>query len=435
MKHFSLESLFGLKASETTVKQEVLGGLTTFVAMSYLIFVVPAMLADAGMNREAATAATILVTVSACALMGLYANLPIAIGPGLGISAYFAYYICGPAGYTWQAGLAAVFISGVVFFILTVTRIRQLIIEAIPPDLKTATSAGIGCFIALVGMKNCGLIVSSASGLSLGDVTQPSVVLAAAGFFATAAMMIRKMSASIILGILLTAAAGFACGIGSLPKGNFVSSDLPDVSQTFLALDFTQALEHGLLTIVFTLTVVDLFDNIGSLISLSRKANLVRPDGTIKNLDRAFVTDSFGTMFSGIVGTTTAVQYLESATGIAAGARTGLSTLVTALLFAGSAFFIPLVSSVPAAATAPALIMVGVLMMQEVVHIRFSDLRIAVSAFLMILGMPVTFNIATGFGLGFVAYVLLSLVSGRQNEVKPAMLVIALAFMVNFVLR
>ena len=190
-----------------------------------------------------------------------------------------------------------------------------------------------------------------------------------------------------------------------------------------------------MLTIVFTLTVVDLFDNIGSLISLSRKANLVRPDGTIKNLDRAFVTDSFGTMFSGIVGTTTAVQYLESATGIAAGARTGLSTLVTALLFAGSAFFIPLVSSVPAAATAPALIMVGVLMMQEVVHIRFSDLRIAVSAFLMILGMPVTFNIATGFGLGFVAYVLLSLVSGRQNEVKPAMLVIALAFMVNFVLR
>ena len=435
MKHFSLESLFGLKASGTTVKQEVLGGLTTFVAMSYLIFVVPAMLADAGMNREAATAATILVTVSACALMGLYANLPIAIGPGLGISAYFAYYICGPAGYTWQAGLAAVFISGVVFFILTVTRIRQLIIEAIPPDLKTATSAGIGCFIALVGMKNCGLIASSPSGLSLGDVTQPSAVLAAAGFFATAAMMIRKMSASITLGILLTAAAGFACGIGSLPKGNFVSSDLPDVSQTFLALDFTQALEHGLLTIVFTLTVVDLFDNIGSLISLSRKANLVRPDGTIKNLDRAFVTDSFGTMFSGIVGTTTAVQYLESATGIAAGARTGLSTLVTALLFAGSAFFIPLVSSVPAAATAPALIMVGVLMMQEVVHIRFSDLRIAVSAFLMILGMPVTFNIATGFGLGFVAYVLLSLISGRQNEVKPAMLVIALAFMVNFVLR
>ena len=163
MKHFSLESLFGLKASGTTVKQEVLGGLTTFVAMSYLIFVVPAMLADAGMNREAATAATILVTVSACALMGLYANLPIAIGPGLGISAYFAYYICGPAGYTWQAGLAAVFISGVVFFILTVTRIRQLIIEAIPPDLKTATSAGIGCFIALVGMKNCGLFCNGSN--------------------------------------------------------------------------------------------------------------------------------------------------------------------------------------------------------------------------------------------------------------------------------
>ena len=435
MSRFSLDGFFELKASGTTVKQEILGGLTTFVAMSYLIFVVPAMLADAGMNREAATAATILVTVVASALMGVYANLPIAVGPGLGISAYFAYYICGPAGFSWQAGLAAVFISGVVFFILTVTRIRQLIIDAIPPDLKIATSAGIGCFIALIGMKNCGLIVSDASGLSLGDVCQPSVVLAVLGFFATAAMMIRKIAASIILGIALTAAAGFVCGLGSLPEEGFFSATIPDFSQTFLVLDFGQALEHGLVTIVFTLTVVDLFDNIGPSIGLSHKANLVRPDGSIKKLDKAFVTDSFGTMFSGIVGTTTAVQYLESATGIAAGARTGLSTVVTALLFAASVFVIPLVSSVPVAATAPALVMVGVLMMQEVVNIRFADLRIAVSAFLMILGMPVTFNIATGFGFGFIAYVLLSFVDGRRKEVKPAMVVIALAFAVNFALK
>lgn len=430
-----LDRFFGLKESGTTVRQEIFGGLTTFVAMSYLIFVVPSMLADAGMDREAATAATIVVTIVASTVMGLFANLPIAVGPGLGITAYFAYYVCGPAGFSWQAGLAAVFISGVIFFVLTVTSIRQLIVDAIPHDLKIATSAGIGCFIALIGMKNCGLIVSDSTGLALGDVSNPSVIVAVIGFFVTAAMMIKKIPASIVLGIILTAVLGFVCGLGKIPEGSLFSFKLPDVSGTFLALDFGQALSHGLITIVFTLSVVDLFDNIGSLIGLTRKANLVRPDGSIKNLERAFLTDSFGTVFSGVVGTTTAVQYLESAAGIAAGARTGLSTLVTAILFALAIFAIPLVSAVPSAATAPALIIVGVLMMQEVVNIRFDDLRIAIPAFLMILGMPVTFNIATGCGFGFIAFVLLSLATGHYRDVKPTMVVIALAFVVSFALR
>ena len=414
----------------------MVGGLTTFLAMSYLVFVVPSMLADAGMNREAVTAATILATVASSMLMGLWANIPIALGPGLGISAYFAYYVCGPAGFTWQAGLAAVFISGVVFFLLTVTRIRELIINSIPHDLKIATSAGIGCFIALIGMKNCGLIVNdAASGLMLGDVSQPTVIIAAAGFFVTCILMVRRVPASIILGILFTAALSFAAGTAKLPEGSWVAARLPDISGTFLQLDFASALSHGLVTIVFTLTVVDLFDNIGSLIGLSRKAGAVNPDGSIRNMGRAFITDSFGTMFSGLVGTTTSVQYLESATGIAAGARTGLSTLVVAFLFLLTFLFLPLVSAVPAAATAPALIIVGVLLMQDVVDVRFKDLTIAIPAFLMIVGMPVSFNIATGFGFGFIAYVVLMAAQGRWRELSPTAVLIAAAFVVNFALR
>ena len=430
-----LNRFFGLEACGTTIRREILGGLTNFVAMSYLIVVVPSMLGDAGMSREAATAATILATVGASLLMGLFANLPVAAGPGLGISAYFAYYVCGPAGFSWQAGLAAVFISGVVFFLLTVTRLRQSIIEAIPPDLKIATTAGIGCFIALIGLKNCGLIVADTAGLTLGDVSEPSVLAAVIGFFFTVTLMIRKVPASIFFGIVLTAVLGFACEPTALPQGPLLSLHSADLSQTFLALDFGQAFSHGLLTIVFTLTVADLFDNIGSLIGLSRKADLIDGNGRIKNLDRAFLSDSAATMFSGVVGTTTVVPYLESATGIAVGARTGLSAVVTALLFAASAFAIPLVSAVPATATAPALVIVGILMMQELVVIRFGELRIAVSAFLIILGMPLTFNIATGFGLGFISYVVLSFACGRGRELKPAMILIALAFAANFALR
>ena len=427
----TLESLFRLKENNTSVRQELLAGLTTFMAMSYLIFVVPSMLADAGIPKDAAIASTIFVTIVITLLMGLWAKFPVGVAPGLGITAYFAYFVCGPMGFTWQAGLAAVFISGVVFFLLTVTRIRQLIIDSVPLDLKLATAAGIGAFIAFIGMKNCGLIVvDSSTGVALGDMTKPEVLLAIAGFFITAVLTLKNVPGGMVIGIIVTTVISLVLGVQKLPEGDWLSLAVPDLSTTFLALDFPSALSHGLFTIIFTLTMVDLFDNMGTLIGLSRKAGFMEPDGHIRHLDRAFITDSIGTMFSGIVGATTATSYLESAAGVAAGGRTGLTAVTTAAFF-----LIPLVGIVPGYATAPALIMVGVFMMQEVVHIQFDRLEIAIPSFLMIIGMPLTFNIATGFGFGFISYTLIKVFTGKWEDVTPIMYIISAAFAVNFVLR
>lgn len=432
----TLESLFRLKENNTSVRQELLAGLTTFMAMSYLIFVVPSMLADAGIPKDAAIASTIFVTIVITLLMGLWAKFPVGVAPGLGITAYFAYFVCGPMGFTWQAGLAAVFISGVVFFLLTVTRIRQLIIDSVPLDLKLATAAGIGAFIAFIGMKNCGLIVvDSSTGVALGDMTKPEVLLAIAGFFITAVLTLKNVPGGMVIGIIMTTVISLVLGVQKLPEGDWLSLAVPDLSTTFLALDFPSALSHGLFTIIFTLTMVDLFDNMGTLIGLSRKAGFMEPDGHIRHLDRAFITDSIGTMFSGIVGATTATSYLESAAGVAAGGRTGLTAVTTAALFAAAFFLIPLVGIVPGYATAPALIMVGVFMMQEVVHIQFDRLEIAIPSFLMIIGMPLTFNIATGFGFGFISYTLIKVFTGKWEDVTPIMYIISAAFAVNFILR
>lgn len=432
----TLESLFRLKENNTSVRQELLAGLTTFMAMSYLIFVVPSMLADAGIPKDAAIASTIFVTIVITLLMGLWAKFPVGVAPGLGITAYFAYFVCGPMGFTWQAGLAAVFISGVVFFLLTVTRIRQLIIDSVPLDLKLATAAGIGAFIAFIGMKNCGLIVvDSSTGVALGDMTKPEVLLAIAGFFITAVLTLKNVPGGMVIGIIVTTVISLVLGVQKLPEGDWLSLAVPDLSTTFLALDFPSALSHGLFTIIFTLTMVDLFDNMGTLIGLSRKAGFMESDGHIRHLDRAFITDSIGTMFSGIVGATTATSYLESAAGVAAGGRTGLTAVTTAALFAAAFFLIPLVGIVPGYATAPALIMVGVFMMQEVVHIQFDRLEIAIPSFLMIIGMPLTFNIATGFGFGFISYTLIKVFTGKWEDVTPIMYIISAAFAVNFVLR
>ena len=432
----TLESLFRLKENNTSVRQELLAGLTTFMAMSYLIFVVPSMLADAGIPKDAAIASTIFVTIVITLLMGLWAKFPVGVAPGLGITAYFAYFVCGPMGFTWQAGLAAVFISGVVFFLLTVTRIRQLIIDSVPLDLKLATAAGIGAFIAFIGKKNCGLIVvDSSTGVALGDMTKPEVLLAIAGFFITAVLTLKNVPGGMVIGIIVTTVISLVLGVQKLPEGDWLSLAVPDLSTTFLALDFPSALSHGLFTIIFTLTMVDLFDNMGTLIGLSRKAGFMEPDGHIRHLDRAFITDSIGTMFSGIVGATTATSYLESAAGVAAGGRTGLTAVTTAALFAAAFFLIPLVGIVPGYATAPALIMVGVFMMQEVVHIQFDRLEIAIPSFLMIIGMPLTFNIATGFGFGFISYTLIKVFTGKWEDVTPIMYIISAAFAVNFVLR
>ena len=411
-----VERLFSLKENGTSVSQEVSAGVTTFMAMSYLIFVIPSMLADGGIPRDAATSSVILVTVAVTLLMGLWARYPVGVAPGLGITAFFAYYVCGPAGFTWQAGLGAVFISGLVFFLLTVTRIRQFIVNAVPIDLKLSIVVGIGAFIALIGMKSAGLVIADPSTfVALGNVTQPEVQLSVFCFFLTAALMVKGFRAAMLIGILATTALGVILG--------------------FMQMDLQGALSHGLLSIIFTLTMVDLFDNMGVLIGLARKCGFMRPDGEIRNLDKAFITDSIGTMFSACMGTTTATSYLESASGVAAGGRTGLTAVTTAGCFVLALFFIPLVGVVPAYATAPILIIVGALMMQEVVHIRFERLEIAIPAFLTIMTMPFTFNIATGFGFGFVSYTVIHVLMGRWREVTPFMYLISACFVANFIMR
>ena len=431
-----LENYFKLKENGTTISQEVFAGLTTFMAMSYLIFVVPGMLADGGMPKDAVVGATILVTIAITLLMGLWAKYPVGVAPGLGITAFFAYYVCGPAGYTWQAGLGAVFISGIVFFLLTVTRIRQYIVNSVPMDLKLATVVGIGAFIALIGLKNGGIVVQDPSTfVKLGDVTKPEVMLSIFGFFFTSTLMILKFRGAMIAGIIVTTIIGVACGITELPKGSWVSFSLPDISGTFMQMDLRGALSHGLISIIFTLTMVDLFDNMGVLIGLARKCGFMHNDGEIRNLDKAFITDSIGTMFSSVMGTTTATSYLESAAGVAAGGRTGLTAVVTALGFLVALFFIPIVGIVPSYATSPVLVIVGALMMQEVTGIRFDKLEIAIPAFLTIVVMPFTFNIATGFGFGFISYALLHVLTGRWRDVTVFMYIISACFIVNFVMR
>lgn len=431
-----LDNFFQIQANNSSVKTEGMAGLTSFMAMCYLIFVVPSMLADAGMPREAATAATIWITIFATLLMGLWAKFPVGVAPGLGITAFFAYYICGPAGYTWETGLGAVFVSGVVFLALTVTRIRRMIIDAIPMDLKYSIVVGIGAFIAFIGMKNCGMIVANPSTfVALGDLTAPSTLLAICGVFLTASLMCLRVKGAMIIGIIVISALGIVFGLTPLPSGSIFSMDIAPPRELFMKMDLPGALRHGLFSIIFTLTMVDLFDNMGVLIGLSQKAGFIDKDGHIKNIDKALMTDSLATMGSAVLGATTATSYLECAAGVAAGGRTGLTALTIAGLFFLSLFFTPLISLVPSFATAPILILVGALMMQEVVNIKFSDFSVATPAFLTIISMPLTFNIATGFGFGFISFVALKLFTGRFREVNPFMFAIAVCFAVNFSMR
>ena len=431
-----LNKFFQIQANNSSVKTEFVAGLTSFMAMCYLIFVVPSMLADAGMPREAATSATIWITILATLLMGLWAKFPVGVAPGLGITAFFAYYICGPAGYTWETGLGAVFVSGVVFLALTVSHIRRMIINAIPMDLKYSIVVGIGAFIAFIGMKNCGMIVANPSTfVALGDLTAPPTLLAICGIFLTASLMCLRVKGAMIIGIIVISALGLVFGLTPLPSGSLYSLNIAPPSDLFLKMDLTGALRHGLFSIIFTLTMVDLFDNMGVLIGLAQKAGFIDKDGHIKNIDKALMTDSLATMGSAALGATTATSYLECAAGVAAGGRTGLTALTIAGLFFLSLFFTPLISLVPSFATAPILILVGALMMQEVVNIKFSDFSVATPAFLTIISMPLTFNIATGFGFGFISFVALKLFTGRFREVNPFMFAIAVCFAVNFSLR
>ena len=433
-----VERFFKVREKGSTVRTELLAGMTTFIAMAYILFVNPNILADAGIPKEAAIASTIWIAALASLAMGIFANYPVALAPGMGLNAFFAYYVCGVLGLHWTVALGAVFFSGVLFLILTVGGIRQAIINAVTRDLKYAISVGIGLFIAFIGLKGTGLIVeNSATYVSLGHVTAPTTLLSLFGLLLTAALMARNVHGSILIGIFVTTILAMILGMTPAPKGitDIVSTSLPHMGETFGQLDLAGAWHYGLVSIIFTFTVVELFDNMGTLIGLTTKAKMVRPDGHIENIDKALTTDAVGTMVSAVFGTSTVTSYIESAAGIAAGGRTGLTAVAAGVLFLAALLFTPLIGLVPAFATAPALILVGALLMSEVGKIDFSDFTNALPVFLTIIMMPLTSSIANGFAFGFISYTVMKLCAGQYKKVSWIMYLVSIAFLINLALR
>ena len=434
----AIERYFKIREKGSSVRTEILAGITTFIALAYIIFVNPNILSEAGIPKEAAIASTIWIAALSTMVMGVVANYPVALAPGMGLNAFFAYYVCGKLGLHWTVALGAVFFSGVLFLILTVSHIRQAIINAVPQNLRVAIGVGIGLFIAFIGLKGTGLIVpDKATFIGLGHVTDPKTLLSLFGLVLTGALMARNIQGSILIGIVATTVLSMCLGYSPIPHGigDIVSTSMPHMGATFGQLDIMGAWNYGIVSIIFTLTVVELFDNMGTLIGLTSKAKLVKPNGEIENLDRALTTDAVGTIFSSIFGTSTVTSYIESAAGIAAGGKTGLTAVTVSICFFIALLFAPLVGLVPGFATAPPLILVGALMMAEVGKINFQDFSDGLPAFLTLIMMPLTGSIANGFAFGFVSYAFMKTAVGKYKEVSWIMWLVSIAFVINLVMR
>ena len=434
----AIERYFKIREKGSSVRTEILAGITTFIALAYIIFVNPNILSEAGIPKEAAIASTIWIAALSTMVMGVVANYPVALAPGMGLNAFFAYYVCGKLGLHWTVALGAVFFSGVLFLILTVSHIRQAIINSVPQNLRVAISVGIGLFIAFIGLKGTGLIIpDKATFIGLGHVTDPKTLLSLFGLVLTGALMARNIQGSILIGIIVTTLLSMVLGYSPVPHavGDVVSTSLPHMGETFGKLDIAGAWNYGIVSIIFTFTVVELFDNMGTLIGLTSKAKLIKPNGEIENLDRALTTDAVGTICSSIFGTSTVTSYIESAAGIAAGGKTGLTAVTVSICFLIALLFAPLVGLVPGFATAPPLILVGALMMSEVGKINFVDFSDGLPAFLTIIMMPLTGSIANGFAFGFVSYVFMKTAVGKYKEVSWIMWLVSIAFVINLVMR
>lgn len=430
-----LENLFKLSVKKTTVRTEIIAGFTTFVAMAYIIFVNPSILEQAGIPREAAVAATIWSAGLCTLAMGLFANYPVALAPGMGLNAFFTFYVCGTMGLNWQTALGAVFISGIVFFVLTVTRIRQLIIDAVPMSLKAAVVVGIGMFIAFVGLQTSGIIVSSdATKITLGSMTDPKVALAIIGIILIGILLALRVKGAMLIGIIAITVVAMIVGASPAPTKltDIVSLDFPGMGETFMQMDIVGAVHYGLISIIFTFTVVELFDNIGTLIGVTKAAGLMDENGKIENIDRALMTDSVGTLVSAAMGTCTVTSYVESTAGVNAGGRTGLTAVTVGILFLLSFIFAPLAGIIPGFATAPALIIVGAMMMKNIQYVNFNDYTDSIPAFLTIIMMPMSYSIANGFGFGFASYCLMKIFTGKVREISPVMWIVIIIFMISF---
>ena len=424
-----VERIFHLKENQTTVRRELLAGLTTFTTMAYVIIVNPQILSESGMPVDGVLFATCISSAVATLVMGLWANYPIALAPGMSLNAYFTYSIVLGRGVPWKIALGVVFLSGVLFLLLTLSNIREQVVNAIPDCLKHGTAAGIGLFIAFIGLRNAKMIVAKpATYVGFGKISDPEVLLAATGLVLISILMARRFRSAILLGIVLITLAGIPLGLSRWPT-QFLS--LPHPSGTFLQLDLRAAAKIGLGELIFVFFFVDLFDNVGTLIGVCEAGGFLR-DGKLPRASRALVADAIGTMFGALTGTSTVTSYIESASGVAAGARTGLGNIVIALLFLLAMFCAPLVAAIPAYATAPALVLVGVLMCGAVARVRWDDFSEAFPAFLTLVAMPLTFSIATGLSLGVLSFTFVKLGSGKTREVSPLIWVLATLFMLRY---
>lgn len=424
-----IERYFKLAENQTSIKQEMLGGLTTFVTMAYIIVVNSQILAQAGMPPEGVVFATCISAAAATLVMGLYANYPIALAPGMSLNAYFTYAVCLNMHVPWQTALAVVFFSGCAFLLLTVSRVREQIVNGMPDCLKHSTATGIGMFIAFVGLRNAKLVVANpATFVGLGSFSDKEVQTACFGLVLTIVLMARKVNGGILIGIFGTTLVGIWRGISQWPAA-IVS--FPHPSSTFLKLDFRGAIHLGFLEILFAFLFVDLFDNVGTLVGVCEQGGFIK-DGKIPRVGRALVADAVGTIFGSLTGTSTVTSYIESVAGVAAGARTGLSNVAVAGLFLMATFCAPLAAAIPAFATAPALILVGALMTQSISHIDWSEFSEAVPAFITMLATPLTFSIATGLSLGLLSFTFIKIGTGKYREISPLIWILSVLFLLRF---
>lgn len=425
-----LDRLFKLTEHRTSIKTEIFAGITTFVTMAYIIFVNPNIVAGAGIDHGAAFVATCIGAALGCYLMGLYANWPVGLAPGMGLNAFFTYTVVGEMGYSWQVALGAVFLAGILFMIMSLSKIREWLLNSIPMSLRFAMGAGVGLFLGLIGLKTAGIVVDSpATLLTMGSFGEPSALLAAICFLMIAVLSHRNVFGAILFSILAVTAIGWMLGI---VEYNGIVSMPPSLAPTFLAMDIAGALNVGMVSVILAFLFVNMFDTAGTLMGVAHRANLIEEDGKIKDLSKALKADSTASAIGAMVGCPPVTSYVESAAGVAAGGRTGLTAIVVGTLFLAAMFFAPLAGMIPAYATAGALIYVAMLMMSGMGHIDWKDHTDTIPAIVTVVMMPLTFSIANGIALGFLTYATLKLLTGQRDKVSVSLYVLCAIFIAKF---
>lgn len=426
----NLSKLFGFDPRTMNVKTEILAGITTFLTMAYILAVNPNILGSVGMDKGAVFTTTAIVAVLATLVMALYAKMPFALAPGMGLNAFFAYTVCTTMGYSWQFALAAVFIEGLIFILLTVTNLRDIIVNAIPASLRNAIGPGIGLYIAFIGLKNGGVIVhSDATFVTLGAITHGSGLLSVIGIVLTGVLLILNVRGALLLGILGTALIGIPMGLTAYGG---VADIPPSIAPIAFQFDFSRLFTIDMLIVIFTFLFIDMFDTIGTLVGVSTKAGMIK-DGKVPRLRKAFMADALGTTFGALLGSSTVTTYVESASGVAQGGRSGLTAFTTAICFAMALLFAPIFLAIPGAATCPVLVIVGLFMLSPIKDIDFDDYSESIPAFICLILMPLTYSISDGILIGVISYVLLNLLGRKYRKLTPAMYVLAVLFVLKYI--